>query len=108
MQANEKLYLNGIDAESGQYLVPPITVQDAGAMLKGDDPDTGRTPTTELAAQPPDPVEASWLRRIWRVLSLPHLGLPLGCRSGNRRRRPAGRSCFTPTSQTPSSGRSSR
>ena len=39
---------------------------------------SGGRPPTELEARPPDPVEASWLRRIWRVLSLPHLGLPLG------------------------------
>ena len=78
MQANEKLYLNGIDAETGQYLIPPIAIEDAGAMLKGTDPTTsGGRPPTELEARPPDPVEASWLRRIWRVLSLPHLG----CRS---------------------------
>ena len=79
MQANEKLYLNGIDAETGQYLVPPITIEDAGAMLKAVDPAaaSGRAPT-ELWRRPPDPAVASWLRRIWRVLSLPHLGLPLG------------------------------
>ena len=42
VQANEKLYLNGIDAETGQYLIPPIAIEDAGAMLKGTDPTTQR------------------------------------------------------------------
>jgi hypothetical protein len=63
MIENEKLYLNGINAVTGEYLVPPMDFDEAAKTVKG-----------ELE----DKKEVSLLRRIWRVISQPHLGLPVG------------------------------
>jgi hypothetical protein len=61
MEASEKLFINGIDAVTGQYLVPPLTMTEAVDLLK-------------KAAEPPATI--SWLRRIWWTINQPHLGLP--------------------------------
>jgi hypothetical protein len=58
-----KLYVNGIDGETGQYAVPPMTPGQAAALARGN---------------PLDPDLARWLARMWRVASQPNLGLPLG------------------------------
>jgi hypothetical protein len=62
MTESEKLFINGIDAVTGEYLVPPMDYDQAASIIKGDTPDSK---------------EVSLLRRIWRVISQPHLGLPL-------------------------------
>jgi hypothetical protein len=62
MEDNEKLYFNGVNAQTGQYLVAPIDYTEAAELIKGV-PDNSEVVT--------------WLRRIWRTLSQPHLGLPL-------------------------------
>ena len=97
MQANEKLYLNGIDAETGQYLIPPIAIEDAGAMLKGTDASHERRASadrtrgtssgsgrSQLAASDLAGVEPAASRPAART-SIPR----------NRGRRPAGRSSST-------------
>lgn len=61
--ANDKLYINGIDGVTGEYLVPPLDYSQAVAFVKG---------------EPSDTVVVRWLKRIWRTISQPHLGLPLG------------------------------
>ena len=63
MSNNDKLYLNGIDGETGQYLVEPIKLSDAAGIVKGIKTD--------------NPV-FKWLRHIWKMISQPSLGLPLG------------------------------
>jgi hypothetical protein len=62
MSTTERLYLNGINALTGEYLVPPMNYDQAAATVKGEQPDMK---------------EVSLLRRIWRVISQPHLGLPI-------------------------------
>jgi Peptidase family C25 len=62
MPAHDKLYINGIDGVTGQYLLQPIDYAAAASMIKGSATDQGTL---------------SWLRRIWRTISQPHLGLPL-------------------------------
>jgi hypothetical protein len=61
MQHDDRLYLNGIDAETGQYLVPPMELEEVAATVKGVKEDNSTV---------------SWLRRVWRIISQPHLGLP--------------------------------
>jgi hypothetical protein len=65
MTNDETLFINGIDAETGQYLVPPLQLSEAATLLKG---------TSD------DPAVTALLRRIWRTISQPHLGLPLDIR----------------------------
>jgi hypothetical protein len=62
MSDEDKLVLNGINAVDGQYLTLPMEYGDAAQMIKGD---------------VPDKAEVAWLRRVWRVISQPHLGLPI-------------------------------
>lgn len=60
--ADDTLCLNGIDASTGGYLVPPLSIGEAAAIVRGDArPDKGTT---------------SWLKRVWQTLTQPHLGLP--------------------------------
>ena len=75
MQTDDQLCLNGIDATTGGYLVPKLTVPEAAALIRGTPPVDGALPDTQ--AVQPDPGVATWLRRVWRILSQPHLGLPL-------------------------------
>jgi peptidase C25-like protein len=58
---DDRLYLNGIDGETGQYLVEPMELADAASMAKGIKGDNA---------------VFSWLRRVWETISQPHLGLP--------------------------------
>ena len=57
------IYVNGISGVTGEYLVPPLECAQAAAMVKG-----------EVS----DPSLLRWLRRIWRTLTMPSLGLPMG------------------------------
>ena len=58
----EKLYVNGIDALTGNYLVPPMAVAEAARLVRGEKRDKTTT---------------SWLKRAWQALSQPHLALPI-------------------------------
>lgn len=60
MTNDDKLYMNGIDGETGQYLVEPMDLEQVAAMAKGAKEDTAAF---------------SWLRRVWKTISQPHLGL---------------------------------
>lgn len=64
MTQPDLLIFNGIDATTGQYLVPPMPLGQAAALVKGG------------GAEEP-PAVTSWLRRIWKTISQPHLGLPM-------------------------------
>lgn len=59
----EEIHVNGISGVTGQYLVPPVGYAQTADMVKG-----------EVS----DPSLVRWLRSIWRTLSMPHLGLPMG------------------------------
>src|SRR5205085_1585152 len=58
----EKLYVNGIDAVTGNYLVAPMEVADAARLVRG---------------ETRDKATISWLKRAWQALSQPHLALPM-------------------------------
>lgn len=58
----EKLYVNGIDAVTGNYLVQPMAVAEAARLVRGEKRDKTTT---------------SWLKRAWQALSQPHLALPI-------------------------------
>lgn len=58
-----QLILNGINAITGNYLVPPMSVSEAVVVSRG---------------RPRDAGLAGWLSRVRDVLSRPFLGLPLG------------------------------
>jgi hypothetical protein len=60
--ADDILCLNGIDAATGGYLVPPLSMDQAAAIVRGD--------------ARPDKTTTSWLKRVWQTISQPHLGLP--------------------------------
>lgn len=57
------VYLNGVDAETGEYLVPPLAEHDIASLARGEGRDAGKT---------------TWLGNLVRRLKEPHLGLPLG------------------------------
>lgn len=63
MANDDKLYINGIDGVTGEYLVQPLTYNQASEFITG---------------RPPDTALERFLTRIWRIISQPHLGLPLG------------------------------
>jgi hypothetical protein len=67
MIADNMLYLNGIDAVTGQYLVPPMNYDQAGALIRRERTDKEKE-------------NESRLQRLWRVISETHLGPPLGVR----------------------------
>ncbi len=62
MDTNEKLYVNGIDGVTGEYLVPPLKYDQAAALIKGETQDSNLS---------------RWLSSVWRIISQPNLGLPL-------------------------------
>jgi hypothetical protein len=70
MSDHDKLYVNGIDGVTGDYLVPPLELSQAAAFLKGE--------TLEAAAEGVLPRLRNWLKSVWRALTRPHLGLPEG------------------------------
>jgi hypothetical protein len=60
---DQKIFLNGIDGVTGQYLVDPFDIDQVAAMVSRETrkPDLNK-----------------WLANIWRTISTPFLGLPLG------------------------------
>jgi len=58
------IYLNGIDATTGEYLVPPFGVENAASMARGGD--AGGAPIPR------------WMRGVARRVTERHFGLPLG------------------------------
>jgi hypothetical protein len=70
MSNHEKLYINGIDGVTGDYLVSPMEYSQAAAFLKGEAP--------EEAAEGFVAGLRNWLNRVWRAFTRPHLGLPVG------------------------------
>jgi len=61
MVGKENLYINGINGISGEYLVSPLEYNQLARFIKNEQFDS---------------TFISWLKRIWRTLSQPHLGLP--------------------------------
>jgi hypothetical protein len=55
------LHLNGIDGATGQYLVPPLTMDRAAELARGN---------------PPAPGLAAWLKGLLKVVTSPFMGLP--------------------------------
>ena len=56
-----EIYINGIQALTGKYLVEPLDLARAAELIKG---------------VPTDSSIVAYLRRVWRTISQPHLGLP--------------------------------
>ena len=54
------LFLNGVDATTGNYLIAPGSISDLAAAIRGEKP----------------PALLALLKKIWRQLSEPNLGLP--------------------------------
>lgn len=63
MSNTNKFYLNGIDATTGQYLAPPMAIDQLAAVVKGVKQDDSQN---------------SWLKRVLRKVGLRHYGLPEG------------------------------
>ncbi len=63
MPDEKKLYFNGIDGTTGQYLLPPMKLEDVAALAGVE-----TAPQNILA----------WLSSVWHKISSPHLGLPVG------------------------------
>ncbi|TLN22702.1 hypothetical protein FDZ74_04360, partial [bacterium] len=63
MPDEKKLYFNGIDGTTGQYLLPPMKLEDVAALAGAE-----KAPQNILA----------WLSSVWHKISSPHLGLPVG------------------------------
>jgi hypothetical protein len=59
---DEKLYVNGINAVTGNYLVEPLEISQTARLVRGEKRDL---------------ITTSWLKRAWQSISLPHLGLPM-------------------------------
>jgi hypothetical protein len=58
----QRLHVNGINGATGEYLVPPLTAEQAADLARG---------------KPPDEGLAGWLRRVATLLKQPFLGLPM-------------------------------
>src|SRR4051812_46082699 len=58
-----QVFLNGVNAVTGEYLSPPQDVSELAATIKS-------------AGVRNDPAILSWLRRVWRALTAEHRGLP--------------------------------
>ena len=63
MPAENKIYVNGINGVTGEYLLPPMSLEEVVALAGGE-----KSPPGIL----------SWLSKVWHKISTPHLGLPLG------------------------------
>jgi hypothetical protein len=61
--SDPRVYLNGINGRTGEYLVPPVALGDVVALARG----------FSL-----DPAQANWLQAIRQALQRPSLGLPVG------------------------------
>ena len=59
---DEKLYVNGINAVTGNYLLEPMALAEAARLIRGEKSDARQT---------------SFLKRAWQKLTLPHLALPM-------------------------------
>jgi hypothetical protein len=59
---DEKLYANGINAVTGNYLLEPMEISEAACLVRGEKRDRAT---------------ASWLKRAWQSLNLQHLALPM-------------------------------
>jgi hypothetical protein len=57
-----RLHVNGINGATGDYLVSPLTVQQAADLARG---------------QPPDKGLGGWLRSVVTLLKRPFMGLPM-------------------------------
>src|SRR5689334_11657690 len=57
-----RLHFNGINGATGDYLVPPMTVEHAAGLARG---------------QPPDKGLGDWLRNVVALLKRPFMGLPM-------------------------------
>jgi len=62
----EKIYINGIDALTGQYLIEPLSHSEITSRIRAD----------LDKADVDDRSMKLWLKRVWRSLSQAHLGLP--------------------------------
>src|ERR1043166_4144614 len=69
MQIDNRVYVNGIDALTGEYLIKPMSSRSIEALIKSVE--------TEVSSQLQSQNEKLlWLRRIWRHLREPSLGFP--------------------------------
>jgi hypothetical protein len=60
--AEDRIYLNGIDGVTGNYLVQPMSAAEAVAMARGEPLDKGRR---------------GWMKSIWEAMQRPFMGLPM-------------------------------
>jgi hypothetical protein len=74
MTNREIMCLNGIDAETGGRLIPPLEIDDVAALLDRK-PRNGRPPP-EVVATRADDVVTRWLNHLWLLFSQVYLGLP--------------------------------
>jgi hypothetical protein len=66
----KRFHVNGVDGLTGRYMLPEFDIDELVALIKE------RPPTDdERAARS---AHVSWIRRVWRTISQPHFGLPLG------------------------------
>jgi hypothetical protein len=63
--SDRPIFLNGVSGLTGQRLLPPLDPKRIAAIARGEIPDK---PTLR------------WLKRVWKALTEPHLGLPFGVR----------------------------
>ncbi|GAP13721.1 peptidase family C25 [Longilinea arvoryzae] len=63
MPDEKKIFINGIDGVTGQYLLPPMNLANVAALARGETRDQNLL---------------DWLSSVWHKISTPHLGLPLG------------------------------
>jgi len=60
--ADDRIYLNGIDGVTGNYLVQPMSPAEAVAMARGKPDESGLK---------------SWMKSIWEAMQRPFMGLPM-------------------------------
>ena len=58
-EAEDQIYLNGINGVTGNYLVPPMTTEQAVAMARGEPEDDGLK---------------GWMKSIWKAMQRPFMG----------------------------------
>ena len=61
-ESEERIYLNGIDGVTGNYLVQPMSAAEAVAMARGKPEDSGLK---------------DWMKSIWEAMQRPFMGLPM-------------------------------
>jgi hypothetical protein len=62
------LFINGIDGDTGEYLVAPLTYHEAAKFVRD---------------EPLDAPLTKFLKIVWQKISQPHLGLPAGVDAGD-------------------------